>query len=121
MPMAAKGRFAAAAALSAGVCGTSCWEQPDTVMETMRRWVRHAVWQGGPAADYRILLWTGAIPIRADPVVAVLQAAARTVSLMAQDGLFTAHQLGWLWLAADRCNPVAALRKALGRAGTRAA
>ena len=32
MTMSAKGRFAAAAALSAGVYGTSCREQPDTVM-----------------------------------------------------------------------------------------
>ena len=93
--MAATGRFAAAAALSAGIYGTSCREQPDNVMETMRRWVRHAVWQGGPAADYRILLWTGAIPIRADPVVAVLLAAARTVSPLVQDGHFSTDQLGW--------------------------
>ena len=35
---------------------------------------------------------------------------------MIQDGHFTTDQLGWLWLAADKCNPVAALRKALGRA-----
>jgi hypothetical protein len=56
MPMLEKGRFAAAAALSAGVFGTSCREQPDHVLLAMRRWVRHAVWQGGPAADYRILL-----------------------------------------------------------------
>ena len=117
VPMSAKGRFAAAAALSAGVYGTSCREQPDHVMETMRRWVRHAVWQGGPAADYRILLWMGAVPVKADPVAAVLLAAARTVSLLVQDGHFTIHQLEWLWLAADRCNPVAALRKALQRAG----
>ena len=119
VPMQAKGRFAAAAALSAGVFGTSCREQPDHVMDSMRRWVRHAVWQGGPAADYRILLWMGAIPVRADPVVAVLLAAARTVSLLVQDGHFALHQLEWLWLAADRCNPVAALRKALERAGVR--
>ena len=117
MPMSAKGRFAAAAALSAGVYGTSCREQPDHIMETMRRWVRHALWQGGPAADYRILLWIGAVPVKADPVVAVLLAAARTVSLLVQDGHFTICQLEWLWLAADKCNPVAALRKALGRAG----
>ena len=119
MPMQAKGRFAAAAALSAGVFGTSCREQPDRVMESMRRWVRHAVWQGGPAADYRILLWMGAVPVKADPVVAVLLAAARTVSLLVQDGHFAMHQLEWLWLAADKCNPVAALRKALERAGVR--
>ena len=56
MPMAAKGTFASAAALSVGVYGTSCREQADNVMEAMRRWGRHAVWQGGPAADYRILL-----------------------------------------------------------------
>ena len=80
MPMLEKGRFAAAAALSAGVLGTSCREQPDHVLLAMRRWVRHAVWQGGPAADNRILLWAGAIPVKADPVVALLLAAARTVS-----------------------------------------
>ena len=75
------------------------------------------MWHGGPAADYRILLCMGAVPVKADPVVAVLLAAARTVSLLVQDGHFTICQLGWLWLAADKCNPVAALRKALGRAG----
>ena len=75
------------------------------------------MWQGGPAADYRILLWTGAIPIRADPVVAVLLAAARAVSLLVQDGHFSTDQLDRLWLGADKCNPVAALRQALQRAG----
>jgi hypothetical protein len=85
-------------------------------MDCMRRWVRHAVWAGGPAADYRVLLWSGCVPVRADPVVAVLWAAARTVSLLLQDGHFSTAQLGWLWSAADRCNPVAALRKALRRA-----
>ena len=50
-PMLDKGRFVAAAALSAGAYGGSCREQPDKVMECMRRWVRHAVWSGGPAAD----------------------------------------------------------------------
>ena len=55
-PMMAKGRFAAAAAMSVGAYGGSCREQPDKVMECMRRWVRHAVWSGGPAADYRIVL-----------------------------------------------------------------
>ena len=37
-------------------------------------------------------------------------------SLLLQDGHFSTAQLGWLWSAADRCNPVAALRKALRRA-----
>ena len=54
--MAVKGTFVAAAAMTAGVYATSCREQPDRAMEAMRRWVRHAVWQGGPAADYRLLL-----------------------------------------------------------------
>ncbi len=35
--VAAKGTFGAAAAMSAGVCATSCREQPGKVMETMRR------------------------------------------------------------------------------------
>ena len=115
--MAVKGTFAAAAAMSAGVFATSCREQPDKVMETMRRWTRHAVWQGGPAADYRLLLWLGVVPARADPVLAVVLAAARTVSLLIQDGQFVADQLSCLWLAADKANPVAALRKTLQRAG----
>ena len=102
MPTQEKGRFAATAALSAGVFGTSCREQPDHVLLAMRRWVRHAAWQGGPAADYRILLWAGAIPIKADPVVAVLLAAARTVSLLAQYGHFELHQLERLWAAPDK-------------------
>ena len=118
VPMMAKGRFAAAAAMSVGAYGSSCREQPDKVMECMRRWVRHAVWSGGPAADYRILLWSGAIPVRADPVVAVLVAAARTVSLLVKDGHFSINQLGWLWSSTDRCNPVAGLRRALLRAGS---
>jgi len=117
VPMAEKCHFAAASALAAGVFGTSCREQPDYVVDAMRRWVRHAVWHGGPAADYRILLWTGVVPARADPVTAVLLAAARTVSLLVQDGHFSINQLEWLWLAGDSCNPVAALRKALQRAG----
>ena len=83
----------------------------------MRRWTRHAVWQGGPSADYRLLLWLGVVPARAGPVLAVLLAADRTVSLLIQDGHFVAGQLSWLWLAADKTNPVAALRKALQRAG----
>ena len=111
------GTFAAAAAMLAGVYATSCREQPDKVMETMRRWTRHAIWQGGPSADYRLLLGLGVVPARADPVLAVLLAAARTVSLLVQDGHFAAGQLSWLWLAADKANPVAALRKALQRAG----
>ncbi len=103
--------------MSAGVSATSCREQPGKVMETMRRWTRHAVWQGGPAADYRLLLWLGVVPARADPVLAVLVAAARTVSLLIQDGHVAVGQLSWLWLAADKANPVAALRQALQRAG----
>ena len=117
VPMLAKGRFVAAAAMSVGAYGASCREQPDAVMDCMRRWVRHAVWSGGPAADYRVLLWSGCIPVRADPVVAVLWAAARTVSLLVKDGHFSTAQLGWLWSSTDRCNPVAALRRALLRAG----
>ena len=57
----------------------------------MRRWTRHAVWQGGPSADHRLLLWLGVVPA----VLAVLLAAARTVSLLAQDGHFAAGQLSW--------------------------
>ena len=45
--MAVKGTFAAAAAMSAGVYATSCREQPDKVMENMRRW---RVMQSGRAA-----------------------------------------------------------------------
>ena len=115
--MMAKGRFAAAAAMSVGAYGGSCREQPDKVMECMRRWARHAVWSGRPAADYRILLGSGAIPVRADPVVAVLVATARTVSLLVKDGHLSINQLGWLWSSTDRCNPVAGLRRALLRAG----
>ena len=117
VPMMEKGRFVAAAAMSVGAYGASCREQPDKIMECMRRWVRHAVWSGGPAADYRILLWSGCIPVRADPVVAVLWATARTVSLLVKDGHFSIFQLGWLWSSTDRCNPVAGLRRALLRAG----
>ncbi len=83
----------------------------------MRRWARYAVWQGGPAADYRLLLWLRVVPPRTDPVLAVLLAATRTVSPLVQDGHFAACQLSWLWLASDRTNPIAALRKALRRAG----
>ena len=72
---------------------------------------------GGPAADYRILLWSGCIPVRANPVVAVLWATARTVSLLVKDGHLSIFQLGWLWSSTDRWNPVAALRRALLRAG----
>ena len=117
VPMLAKGRFVAAAAMSVGAYGASCREQPDKIMECMRRWVRHAVWSGGPAADYRILLWSGCIPVRADPVVAVLWATARAVALLVRDGHFSIFQLDWLWRSTDRCNPVAGLRRALLRAG----
>ena len=82
---AERGTFAAVAAMTAGVYATSCREQPDRDMEAMRRWVRHAVWHGGPAADYRVLLWPGVVPRRADPVLTVLQAAGRTVSLLLED------------------------------------
>ncbi len=68
---------------------TSCREQPDRDLEAMRRWVRHAACHGGPAADYRILLWMGVVPRRADPVLTVLQAAGRTNSLLLTDQHFT--------------------------------
>jgi hypothetical protein len=100
--MRVKGHFVAAAALSAGAYAASCRAQPDKVMDTMRRWVRHAVWQGGPAGDFRIMLWLGLIPSRADPVCAVLLAAARMVSLLVQDRQFTIEELKWLWLAKTR-------------------
>ncbi len=103
---AAKGTFAAAAAMSAGVSATSCQEQPGKVMETMRRGTRHVVWRGGPAADYRLLLGLGVVPASADPVLAGLLAVARVVSLLIQDGHFAVGQLSWLWLAADKANPV---------------
>ncbi len=79
--------------MSAGVYAASCREQPGKVMETMRRWTRRAVWQGGPAADYRLLLWLGVGPARAHPVLAVLLAAARTVRLLIQDGQSVVGQL----------------------------
>ncbi len=50
-------------------------------------------------------------------MLAVLLAAARTVSLLVQDGHVTVGQLRWLWLAADKASPVTELRKALTRAG----
>ncbi len=50
-------------------------------------------------------------------MLAVLLAAARTVSHLVQDGHFAAGQLSWLWLAADKASPVAALPQALQRAG----
>ena len=116
VPMMATGRFAAAAAITVGAYGSSCQEQPHKVTECMRRWVRRAVRPGGPAADYRILLWSGAIPVRSDPVVALLLAVARTVSLLVKDGHFSTFQLRWLWSSTDRCNPVAGLCRALLRA-----
>ncbi len=73
--------------------------------------MKHAVWRGGPAADYRLLLGLGTVPRKADPVLAVLLATARTVSLLIQDGHFAIGQLQWLWNATDKANPVAALRK----------
>ncbi len=115
--MAVKGTYGAATALTAGLYATSCREQADGTMETMNRWIWHTVWQGGLAADYRLLLWIGVVPIRADPCLGVLQAAARTLSLLIQDGHFVIEQLSWLWAAADKTNPVAALRKALQWAG----
>ena len=115
--MQAKGNFVAAAALSAGAYAATCRAQPDKVLHTMRRWVRHAVWQGGPAADFRLLLWLGLVPCRADPTCAVLLATARMVSLMVQDRQFTLEELRWLWEGKDPANPVAALKAALRRAG----
>ena len=103
--------------MTAGVYATSCREKPDRDMEAMRRWMRHAVWHGGPAADYRVLLWLGVVPRRADPVLTVLQAAGRTVSLLLEDQHFTMAQLQLLWAHPDKANPVAALRKAMLRAG----
>ena len=41
-------------------------------------------------------------------------AAARPVSLLIQDVHLVAGQISWLWLAADKANSVAALRKAGG-------
>ena len=68
-------------------------------MEAMRRWVRHAVRRCGSAADYRVLLWLGVVPKRADLVLMVLQAAGRTVSLLLQDRHFFMGQLRQLWEA----------------------
>ncbi len=62
--------------------------------------MRHAVWHGGPAADYRVLLWLGVAPRRADLVLAVLQAAGRTVSFLLTDRHFTMNQATPGWLAA---------------------
>ncbi len=102
--------------MTAGVCATSCREQPDRDMEAMRRLARHAVWHGGPAADYCVLLWLGVVLRRADPVLTVLQATGRTVSLLPADQHFHMDQLQQLWAHPDQANPVAALRKAMQRA-----
>ena len=62
-----RGALAGVETKLADAYATLCREQADRALDTARKWVRYAVWHGGPTADYRARLKSGAVPRRADP------------------------------------------------------
>ena len=106
------GHLAAASALSAGAYGSVCTVMTAAHVNLLRRWMRFACWKGGSGADFGLLVWTGTVPQRADPLLHLVQRSVRIVALLVQDAVLTPPEVDILWRCSGDCNnPVAATRQ----------
>ena len=117
LPMELLGRMSAAAALTTGAYGAGQRAHAKHVLQTVRKWVRHAVWRGGPAADMRVLWATGELTWRSDPVRVVAVRASNIVGQLIEAGAVTAEAGRELWVSQQQQNPIGALKEYLSRIG----